>query len=220
MTTATKPLPLAKLHQRLGAVLGTVDGAAVPLRYGPVAGEVRALREGCGLADRSWTGRLELLGADRHRFLNAYVTCDVKGLTPGEGAYGFFTNPKGGILSDVVVLVHEDRLWLQLPPGQEDAMAAHLRKYVLSDRVELRPLEDMLPISLLGPRSAEALDTELPPAGDWRHVRARVHGTEVALQRTGRLGTEAFTLWVSASIAGPLTETLLEIPGVVPAGFE
>lgn len=218
--TATKPLTLVKLHQRLGAALGTVDGATVPLRYGPVPGEVRTLREGCGLADRSWTGRLELLGADRHRFLNAYVTCDVKSLAPGEGAYGFFTNPKGGILSDVVVLVHEDRLWLQLPPGQDDAMAAHLRKYILADRVEVRPLEDMLPLSLAGPRAAEALGTELPPAGDWRHIRARVHGTEVALQRTARLGAEAFTLWVSASIAGHLTETLLEIPGVLPAGFE
>ncbi len=221
-TTAPKPLPLAKLHQRLGAVLGTVDGGATaaPLRYGPVAGEVRALREGCGLVDRSWSGRLELLGADRHRFLNAYVTCEVKGLEPGEGAYGFFTNPKGGILSDVVVLVHEDRLWLQLPPGQESPVAAHLRKYVLADRVEVRPLEDMLPLSLLGPRAAEALETELPPAGDWRHVRARVHGTEVALQRTGRLGAEAYTLWVSASIADHLMERLLEVPGVVPAGFE
>jgi tRNA-modifying protein YgfZ len=220
-TAAPKPLPLAKLHQRLGAVLGPLDGGAIaPLRYGPVAGEVRALREGSGLADRSWTGRLELLGADRHRFLNAYVTCDVKELGPGEGAYGFFTNPKGGILSDVVVLVHEDRLWLQLPPGQEAAMAAHLRKYVLADRVEVRPLEDMLPISLFGPRAAEVLGAELPPAGEWRHVRAMIHGTEVALQRTGRLGAEAWTLWVSASIAGHLMEQLLEIPGVVLAGFE
>src|ERR1700704_1405016 len=99
-TTPPKPLPLAKLHKRLSAVLGTVDGGATaPLRYNFVPEEVKAVREGCGLADRSWTGRLELLGADRHRFLNAYVTCEVKGLTAGHGAYGFFTNPKGGILS-------------------------------------------------------------------------------------------------------------------------
>ena len=42
----------------------------------------------------------------------------------------------------------------------------------------------------------------------------------MALQRSGWLGTEAFTLWVSASIASHLAERLLEIPGVVPAGFE
>lgn len=176
--------------------------------------------EGCGLVDRSWTGRLELLGADRHRFLNAYVTCEVKGLAPGYGAYGFFTNPKGGILSDVVVTVHEDRLWLQLPVGQEGVISAHLQKYILADRVEVRQLEDMLPLTLLGPRAAEVLGCPLPEAGEWRHVRSKVHGTEVALQRTGRLGAEAWTLWVSASIAGPLMEHLLEISGVVPAGFD
>ena len=187
---------------------------------GSVAEEVQALRAGCGLADRSWTGRLELLGADRHRFLNAYVTCEVKGLAPGEGAYGFFTNPKGGILSDVVVMVHEDLLWLQLPPGQEGAISAHLRKYILADRVEIRSLEEMLPISLLGPGAAEVLGCPLPEAGEWRHIRTKVHGTEVALQRTGRLGAEAWTLWVSASIAGLLMEQLLTLPGVVPIGVE
>jgi aminomethyltransferase len=170
--------------------------------------------------DRSWTGRLELLGADRHRFLNAYVTCDVKSLAAGQGAYGFFTNPKGGILSDVVVLVQEDRLWLQLPAGQDGPISAHLQKYILADRVEVRQLEDMLPLTLLGHRAAEVLACPLPEAGEWRHVRVKVHGTEVALQRTGRLGAEAWTLWVSASIAGPLMEHLLEIPGVVPVGFD
>jgi folate-binding protein YgfZ len=182
--------------------------------------EYRALREGCGLA-RPRTGRLEILGADRLRFLNAYVTCDVKALQPGEGAYGFLTNPQGRILSDLVATAHGDRLWLQLPPGQEEAVTKHLGKYILADRVEIRPLEDMLPIILIGPRAAEALGgAELPPAGDWRHLRSRVHGTEVALQRSGRLGAEAYTLWVSASVAGLLAERLLEGPGVTPAGFE
>ncbi|HEY7213124.1 MAG TPA: glycine cleavage T C-terminal barrel domain-containing protein [Thermoanaerobaculia bacterium] len=186
-----------------------------------VAEEYRVLREDCGLADCSSTGRLEILGADRQRFLNAYVTCDVKSLAPGEGAYGFFTNPQGRILSDVVVLAHEDRLWLQLPAGQQDAIASHLRKYILADRVEIRGLDDMLPISLVGPRAVEALGAaELPQAGDWRHARSMVHGTEVALQRTGRLGAAAYTLWVSASIARHLVARLLEEPAVEMAGFE
>jgi len=183
--------------------------------------EYHALRAGCGLADLSEMGRLEILGPDRLRFLNAYVTCDVKGLAPGEGAYGFFTNPQGRILSDAVVLAHEDRLWLQVAAGQEETIASHLRKYILADRVEVRGLDDMLPLCLVGPRAAEALgDAELPPPGDWRHLRSMVQGTEVELQRVGRLGAEAWTLWVSASIAGPLSEQLLEVPGVEPVGSE
>ncbi|MFL6262210.1 MAG: YgfZ/GcvT domain-containing protein [Thermoanaerobaculia bacterium] len=179
------------------------------------AAEYHALREGCGLADRSWMGRLEILGADRHRFLNAYITCDVKSLAPGEGAYGFVTSHQGRILSDLVVTALEDRLWLLLPPGQDEAVAKHLRKYILADRVEVLPLEDMMPVTLIGPKAQEILgDAELPPPGDWRHVRSRVHGTEVELQRSGRLGAEAYTLWVSASIARPLIEGLLENPAV------
>src|ERR1700731_421080 len=100
----------------------------------------QALRHGCGLADRSSAGRLELLGADRQRFLNAYVTCDVKGLAAGPGAYGFFTGPQGRILADVAVLAHGDRLWLELPPGQAGPIAEHLKKYLIADRVEMRPL--------------------------------------------------------------------------------
>jgi tRNA-modifying protein YgfZ len=186
---------------------------------GTVAEEYQALREGCGLAESAWTGRLEMLGADRQRFLNAYATCDVKSLAPGEGAYGFLTNPQGKILSDLVVLALEDRLWLQVPAGQEETVASHLGKYILADRVEIRPLEERRPMVLVGPRAADALGSaELPPPGDWRHVRSTVHGTEVQLQRTGRLGREAYTLWVSAAVADALEERLLENPAVKRVG--
>lgn len=161
-----------------------------------------------------------MLGADRHRFLNAYVTCDVKALAPGHGAYGFFTNPQGRILADAVVLAHEDRLWLEVPPGQEEALLGHLQKYVLADRVELRPLADMVPLTLAGPGAAAVLGDALPPGGAWRHARSMVRGTEVALHRHGRLGVEAYTLWVSASIASHLAGRLLEDPAVQPVDLE
>ncbi|HEY0783473.1 MAG TPA: glycine cleavage T C-terminal barrel domain-containing protein [Thermoanaerobaculia bacterium] len=215
---AARSLPLAGLHRRLGATLAAQgDGPAVPVDYGSVADEYAALREGVGLADRSAAGRLELLGADRHRFLNAYLTCDVKALAPGQGAYGFVTSPQGRILADAVVLVHDDRLWVELPPGTEAAIAAHLRKYVLADRVEIRTLDDMLPITLIGPRAVEALGGVELPAAPLGHAKVRVHGTEVALARTERFGAPAFTLWVSASIAGLLVEALLE-QGARPVG--
>src|SRR6185436_16463672 len=124
-----------------------LTGMAIPT----IEDEYRALREGCAVVDRSEAGRIELTGADRQRFTNAYLTCEVKGLAPGAGAYGFLTNPKGGILADAVILVLDDRLWIELPSGQEGPIADHLKKYVLADRVEIQPLE-ALPVSLAGPR--------------------------------------------------------------------
>ena len=217
---ATQPLPLDSLHRRLGAEIGDPDGFSVPLRYGPVEEERRALREGAGIADLSWRGRLELLGKDRLRFLHNYVTCDVKGLAPGAGAYGFFTSPQGRVLSDAVLLAHEDRLWVEVGPGQEEPVAAHLKKYLLADRVEVRTLDDMLPIAVLGPRAEEVLGADLSSLGEaWSHARIMVHGTEVELQRRGLMGIPAWTLWVSASIAAPLVEELIS-RGARPVGFE
>lgn len=219
-TTSAKPLPLTGLHRRLGAEITEPDGFPVPLRYGPAEEEHRALREGAGIADLSWRGRLELLGKDRLRFLHNYVTCDVKGLAPGAGAYGFFTSPQGRILSDAVLLALEDRLWVEVGPGQEEPIAAHLKKYILADRVEVRSLEDMLPMAVLGPRAEEVLGADLSALGAaWSHARIAVHGTEVELQRRGLMGAPAWTLWVSASVAAPLVERLIE-QGARPVGFE
>jgi folate-binding protein YgfZ len=220
-TRAVRRLPLAALHRRLGAELAVVDdGAEVPLRYRPLAEELRTLREGCGLVDRSWIGRLELTGADRQRLLNALATCEVKSLAPGEGAYGFLTGPQGKVLADFAALALADRLWLELPAGREEAVAAHIRKYVLADQVEVMPLADMLPVTLLGPRAAEVLESAAPAAGrPWAHGRARVLGSDVEVARRGLLGAPAYTLWISASLAGELIEGLLGTGSVSPVGF-
>ncbi len=185
--------------------------------------EHAALRQGCGLAERSWTSRLEMLGADRARFLNAYVTCDVKGLAAGQGAYGFFTSPQGRILADVTVLALEDRFWLELPGGAEAAVAGHLGKYLIADRVEMRPLAGRVPLTLAGP-GAEAVLAELLPDGElpgaaWGHRPAAVGGTEVTLQRAGRMGVPALTLWAPADRAADLRAALLGRPGVRAVGF-
>jgi folate-binding protein YgfZ len=179
------------------------------------------MAEAAALVDRSFVGRLELLGADRHRFLHGLVTCEVKGLSPGQGGYGFFPNAQGKILADAVVLVLPDRLWLELPPGHGKLISEHLGRYLIADRVEVLPLADMLPLSLVGPQAEAVLAAHAElPAGRFAHRRAMVLGIEVCLARGPVAGQPAFTLWASASVAEPLVEELLGLPGIVPAGFE
>jgi folate-binding protein YgfZ len=178
--------------------------------------QLRALRQGCGFADRSGLGRLELAGKDRHRFLNAYVTCDVKDLAPAEGtegtegAYGFFTSPQGKILADAEILARAESFWLLLPPGRDEAIAEHLKKYVLADRVEVRPLPDARLLTLAGPGARAVLGGL---SGD-------LAAAEAVVQRSGRLGVESFTLWVPASLAGELAERLAGRDDVTPVTFE
>jgi folate-binding protein YgfZ len=214
------------------AGVGSAAGAGGTGHPGHLAEEYEALRRGCGLASRvaaDGADTMEMLGPDRHRFLNAYVTCEVKGLAPGQGTYGFFTSAQGRILADVAVLAHADRFWLELPPGRQEAIAEHLRRYLIADRVEMRPLADVVPLTLAGPgaesvlaavgdSSGQAATAEIAaefelPLEPWAHARARVHGTEVVVQRTERLGVPALTLWVPAAQAEALRERLLAWPG-------
>src|SRR5689334_16817775 len=52
------------------AVTGVYAGAETVLRFGQVAGELHALRRGCGICDLGWRGKLMVSGEDRVRWLN------------------------------------------------------------------------------------------------------------------------------------------------------
>lgn len=178
------------------------------------------LHSAVGLADLSSRGRLELAGADRLRFLHGLVSCDVKGLAPGSGTYGFFTSGQGKILSDFALLAFEDRLWLDLPPGLDVEIAAHLAKYLVADRVEVKGLEGIVPIALVGQGLGELLPelTSLPE-GEWGHGKVEIGGVAVELSRHPRFGAPGAVAWVPTDQAARLVEVLIE-RGARPVGAE
>ncbi len=173
-----------------------------------------------GFHDLTSRGRLELVGADRLRFLHGLVSCDVKGLTAGSGTYGFFTSGQGKVLADFALLAFEDRLWLDLPPGLDSEIAAHLAKYLIADRVEIKPLAGVVPLALVGP-DLSALLPELGalPDGEWGHGKVEIGGVEAELSRHPRFGAPGAVAWVPAGEAERFVEVLVE-RGARPIGFD
>ena len=47
---------------------------------------------------------IEVRGEDRQRFVNGYVTADVKSLEAGRGVYAFVPTPQGKIAGSEVVV--------------------------------------------------------------------------------------------------------------------
>ena len=212
---------LGDLHHRLGATLASYRGASAPADYGDAVVERDALRQACGLVDRSWASGLEILGEDRDRFLGGYVTCEVKDLAPGDGVYGFLTSVKGRVLADAVILAVGDRLWLELPPGRAEEISDHLTKYVIADRVEIRPL-DLVSLSLIGPRAGEVLGGD-PLGAVWSHRPAGDLAAGARLIRepafeVGGHEIPARAIRMPAAGARACFERLLEAGGVVPVG--
>jgi aminomethyltransferase len=200
---------LAELHRSLGGEIERgVAGLEVAAHYGSPLDEHRLLRRSCGVADRSWMPALQLTGEDRARFLNGLATCDVKTPSSGQGCYGFLTDAKGKILADVAILVEEERLLLELPPGRARAIAEHLQKYIIADRVEVNPIDDEVGLAVVGPAARQRLEAlvgeDALPEHDWEHRRVSLLGREVLVCQHPRLGAAGFLMRAPAAAAADL----------------
>ena len=212
----------AGLHDELGAEWQEEGGRRVPRRYGPIGDEHRALVEGRALAWHGWADALELTGADRRRFLHGYVTCDVQGLDDGASVYGFLTSHQGRVLADAVVLAAPDRLLLALPAGSAERVAAHLGRYVISDRVEIRPRPDLAAVTLLGAPAERAVGADALSPGEGSCAEETLLELPVLADRRRVWGLPALTLWVDAGRADELFRRLLAAgggAGLVPVGL-
>ncbi len=110
---------------------------------GPAAAEQRALREGCGLLDRSERGKLALTGAGAVEFLNGQVTNELAELRCGEGRYAAFLTPKGKMLGDLRILAVGE-VERTVERTDEAAPAAPAELLLDTERSALQALFDMI----------------------------------------------------------------------------
>jgi aminomethyltransferase len=215
--------PIAVLQQELGAYWREEAGRQVPARYTSPASEHRALIEGRAVAERSWVDVVEVAGADRLRFLNGLMSCDVKALAGGGSTYGFVTSPQGRVLADAVVIAAADRLLLELPTGTAGMVAAHLGKYLIADQVALAPRTDLVALTLFGREAESAVGAGGLAAGPHSVAAGSLFTAAVLADRRPVWGIPALTLWVVASDAPAFFRRLLEAGrcvGVQPVGLD
>lgn len=129
-----------------------------------LAAEHRALRETCGLVDRSERGKLALSGTGAVEFLNGQVTNELADLHAGEGRYAAFLTHKGKMLGDLRILAVDGELLLDTERGALQALFDMIRRFKVGYDVELhkRTIERGL-LSLIGP-DAEHVAGALPDA--------------------------------------------------------
>jgi folate-binding protein YgfZ len=169
-----------------------------------LSGEYAALKEHCGLVDRSERGKLALSGDGAVEFLNGQVTNELVDMRSGEGRYAAFLTHKGKMLGDLRILAisidpegKPSELLLDTERSTLQALFDMIRRFKVGYEVELhkRTLERSL-ISLIGPRAAEVsagafkLNASELPAGEHDHVPANTNDTAVRLIRTD-LGYDA-----------------------------
>jgi folate-binding protein YgfZ len=175
------------------------------------AREDAALRDGCGLVDRSERGKLALTGTEAKQFLHGQVSNDIEALEPGAGCYAAFLDHKGKMQGDLRVLDLGDELWLDCERVALQDLFNMIRRYKLGLDVELhkRTLECAL-LSLIGPDARRVAGVEMPAV---EHACARgVLGGAAVVRVVTDLGVDV----ICAAEDPARVRGALEAAGAVP----
>lgn len=97
-------------------------------------------------------GVIAVEGPDREAFLQGQLTQDTRGLAPGQSRPMAGLTPKGKLLYFGRLAAQTDRLLLLLPAEARAAVADHLRKYAVFQKVSVTdPSDEFVLLGLYGP---------------------------------------------------------------------
>lgn len=208
----------AHLHSAATAVTA-YQGALTPNVYSTLDAELAVLTTGAGVFDLGYRAALRITGADRVRWLNGMVTNTIKALPEWRWNYNFLLNAQGRIQGDANVFCAPDTLFFETSRTQMPRLSAHLRRYIIMDKVELQPVEaSRTTLGIAGPKAAEILGrlgATVPDEGAF--TSSAINGADVVLVHAHSPLVARFELVVGAESL-PKLWGALQSAGAVPCG--
>lgn len=129
--------PLAELHKRAGATLGTWFGCDLPDHWVDPRVEQEFARKSVALVDKNCRAYLNFTGPDRVRYLNAILTNNIKDLAAGHGNVSLLLNPQGHILAEIETYAQPDSLLCITFAMIRERLIEWLDRYIIMDDVTL-----------------------------------------------------------------------------------
>ncbi len=223
---AGRRTPLHAEHVAAGARFTSFAGWELPLSFGGILREHRAVRERAGLFDVSHMGRLEVTGPGAAAALDRLLTADVEGLAVGRGRYTLLCSPAGGVLDDLIAYrLGEERFLLVV----NAANAVRDRRWMEDNAAPGAAVTNVTGatalVALQGPRAAAIL---AGAGGRWEGLarfavaEGELAGAPALAARTGYTGEDGFEIMVPAPAAPAVWRRLLESgrrEGLEPAGL-
>jgi aminomethyltransferase len=215
--------PLAEVHPRMGARMVDFAGWWMPVQYGGIMQEARAVREGVGMFDISHMGRFQLQGTESIAVLENLTTNDVSALNDGAAQYSLLTNPQGGVIDDIIVYrIAADHFLLVVNAANAEKDKAWILQHLPSSV----SLEDVTAftamIAVQGPQAiglvSQLFTQELAELPRFHFTTCSWQGHRVFIARTGYTGEDGVELIVDATAAEPLWNSLHQA-GAVPCGL-
>ena len=220
--------PLLDLHRASRAEIGEYFGALLPSRFGDFAAEYKAARDAVAMVDTNFRAFFSFSGPDRHRYLNAVLTSNIRDLKPGQGAIGLLLTPQGHILAEVETFALAERILASSHAMVRERTFSTFDKFIIMDDVALEDITSSTgTLDLVGPRAAELLfdlaraDISAIPAS--AHIEAVLGSIPCRIIRHTWIDHPAAMLVVAREQLAALWRELegpLRAHGGAPAGLE
>ncbi len=225
MTTDTNLLltPLADVHKAMGARMVPFAGWLMPVQYGGVLEETRAVREHVGVFDISHMGRFRVRGEGALELLQYATTNDVSALRDGMAQYTLLLGDDGGILDDLIVYRLSSTEFLAVVNASNASRDFDLLSRRLGARTELRDETlDTAMLAIQGPTVVQLVsalaDHDCARIPRFGFSASELAGTKGTTCRTGYTGEDGFEIIVCRDAAEHVWQAVLEL-GAVPCGL-
>jgi aminomethyltransferase len=208
-------------HLEAGARLAPFAGFEMPVVYGSIVAEHRAVRESAGLFDVSHMGEVRIRGRQALELAQRVFSNDVAGTRLGRVRYGLLCLEDGGVVDDVTLYrTGEQEVLLCVNASNIAADLAWIREVHQTSGLDCDVIDESEQTALMalqGPRALELAGALLPddftPPRRWRFESARMAGLDVCLSRTGYTGEDGYEIYVAAEHAGSLWDALVDESG-------
>lgn len=223
-----KRTPLYAAHVAAGARMVPFGGWEMPVQYGGIIEEHRAVRTRVGLFDVSHMGEVDLVGPGAIPLVQRLVTNDVDRVALNQALYTPMCTPEGGIIDDLLVYhLGRDHLMLVINAANTPEDVAWIREHATGDVQITDRTDEIALLALQGPRAKEVLARLTPASLDairyyWFLDGVEVAGRRALISRTGYTGEDGFELYVDTRHAAHVWGALLDAGrdvGILPAGL-
>ncbi|WP_165857505.1 2Fe-2S iron-sulfur cluster-binding protein [Marinobacter sp. JSM 1782161] len=232
--------PMQAWHEANGAQMMEAGHWQRPEYYGQpeereqaILREAQAVRSGLGLIDVSTLGKIEVLGPDAARLLDAVYTMKMSTIKLGMTRYALLVDDSGVIIDDgIVARLAEDRFYVSATTSHAAATFRLLSQTVMDLGLDVRLVnltDSLAAMNLAGPLSRQLLrtltDTDLDEDRfPYLGIReGTLCGAPVRLIRVGFVGELGYEIHAPAHKALEIWRTLMSAGaqhGIRPFGVE
>ncbi len=195
--------PLYDIHTRLGAKFTDFHGWRMPLHYGSIISEVKAVRQSCGVFDISHMARFLLKGEGAFEALQRLTTNDLNKLVPGKVQYSLLLNERGGVKDDITVYMISPReFFICANAGNRVKVREWIGEHFPIEDVSDRTLQ----IALQG-RDSEGLLSRFYDVSELKYYRFKRFGNTM-VSRTGYTGERGYEIYTDVETGRELFKEL------------